>query len=63
MCGYEHTANNNLGNNQPRIKNYGLLWDPDPWSIIALQDVCFTHVTTGKLPKNLGPQVEVNQRG
>ena len=54
---------NNLDNNHPLKKKLCLLWDPDPWSILTFQDLRFTSVTTGKLPKRLGPQAEVNQRG
>ena len=30
-----------------------------PWFIIAFQDLRFTSVTTGKLPKRLGPLIWV----
>ena len=40
-----------------------LLWDPDPSPSSPSRTYAFTSVATGKLPKKLGPRVEVNQRG
>ena len=46
---------NNPDNNQTLRKKLSLLWDPDPWSILNFQHLCFSDVATGKLPKRLGP--------
>ena len=40
----------------PIERNYPSLGS-QPWSILAFQDLRFTSVTTGKLPKRLGPRV------
>ena len=56
ICLYTCRATANiLHNSQPYRKKLILLWDLDPWSILTFQDLCFTSVTTGKLPKRLGP--------
>ena len=32
------------------MERKGLFWDPDPWSIIALQELCTPSIATSRLP-------------
>ena len=46
---------NNHGNNMPVIEKKAFPAIPTPWSIMTFQDLRFTSVSTGRLPKRLPP--------
>ena len=59
---YQHTAIN-LDSCQPQKTEIKPFLGSQPRSILAIQDQCINSVATCMLPKRLGPQVKVNQRG